>query len=97
MNLTQCELQLQSTYEKNPNLWENISQLTNHAWGKEKSQCLQLMWGVSNVKTFVFQRQSYVAPKQAVENTHSAAPLQTSTQKVESSFWENAGIWTVFT
>lgn len=98
MNLTQCELSLQSTYEKNPNFWENISQLTSLAWGSEKSQCLQLMWGVSNVKTFVFQKSSYVAPKEiVVEESHPAAPTQSSTQQVQSNFWEDIWMWGIMT
>lgn len=98
MNLTQCELQLRSTYEKNPSLWENISQLTTLAWGKEKAQCLKLMWGVSNVKTFIFQKSSYVAPKEIVEQTHPAAPVQTtSTQQSQSTFWDDIGMWQALT
>ncbi|MDD3262893.1 MAG: hypothetical protein PHR61_03520 [Candidatus Absconditabacteria bacterium] len=91
MNLTQCEQNLQAVYEKNPILGENISQITSLAWGEDKSECLNLMGGVTNVKTFIFQKSSYVAPKEATKQTHSAAPIQTATQ-VQSTFWDDIGI-----
>ena len=87
MNLTQCEQQLQTIYDQNPILGENISKITNTAWGKDKAYCLQRMGGVSNIKNFLFKKASYVQPKDDIE-TVSQTSQQTTTQ-TGASFWEN--------
>jgi len=43
MNLDQCEQALQTQYINNPDQSDNISQLTNIAWGKDKVNCLANM------------------------------------------------------
>jgi hypothetical protein len=93
MNLTQCEQQLQTVFDKNPILGENISKITNTAWGTDKSYCLQRMGGVSSVKNFLFKKSAYVAPKEEVE-VISQSTQQTTTQQ-ESSFWDDIGLQNV--
>jgi alpha-acetolactate decarboxylase len=98
MNLTQCELQLQTVYDKNPILGENISKITNTAWWADKSYCLQRMGGVSNVKSFLFQKASYVAPKEedVVVNQPSQevqATTGTSTSFLDSLWLDAVASW----
>ena len=43
MELGACEQLIKNSYEKNPASLENISQLTNSAWGANKVSCMQAM------------------------------------------------------
>ncbi|HCY21706.1 TPA: hypothetical protein DIC40_07875 [Patescibacteria group bacterium] len=67
-------------YDKNPILAENISKITNTAWGADKSYCIQRMGGVSSVKNFLFKKTSYVAPKESdVVVNQPSQEVQTTT------------------
>jgi len=95
MNLTQCEQALQTVFDRNPILGENISQITSLAWSQDKSSCLQTMWWVSNIKNFLFNKTSYVRPKE-VDIISWNNETQAVTQS-ESSFWENTWLENILT
>ena len=93
MLLSQCESQLQDTYETNPVLADNLSKITNSAWKLDKASCLQQMGGVSGVKNFLFKKSQYIADQ--AKNSQSGNQQttqaqqqvqQTTTQSDSSSF-----------
>jgi hypothetical protein len=43
MNINQCEQALQTQYNTNALQLDNISKLTNIAWGKDKESCMAQM------------------------------------------------------
>ncbi len=53
MELSVCEQLIQNKYERNPASLENISQLTNAARGTDKTSCMQMMWGTTQIKNFL--------------------------------------------
>ncbi len=93
MNITECEQQLQTIYQNKPILAENLSQITSLAWKENKSDCLQLMWGVSNIKTFLFRKAEYISPKESVSPIHNSAQIENTS----SSIFDFSGIATRWT
>lgn len=53
MELGLCEQLIKDAYQKNPTGLENISQLTNVARGTNKATCVQMMWGITQIKNFL--------------------------------------------
>ncbi|AHB41546.1 hypothetical protein P148_SR1C00001G0756 [candidate division SR1 bacterium RAAC1_SR1_1] len=92
MNLIQCEQQLQAVYDKNPILAENISKITNTAWGADKSYCIQRMGGVSSVKNFLFKKTSYVAPKESDVVVNQPSQEVQTTTGTSTSFLDSLGL-----
>jgi len=56
MNLEFCEQTIQNTYNKNPSSLENISQLTNNARWNKKLECIQIMWGTTQIRNFLLEQ-----------------------------------------
>lgn len=90
MNLAQCELQLQTLYNKNPVLAENISKITSDAWWTDKAYCLERMGGVTNVKNFLMKKSAYNPPIGEVI-VPSQEVVQTTTQ-VQDPSWDFFGM-----
>lgn len=60
-----CEQLIQDKYERNPAWLENISQLTNSARGKDKTSCMETMWGTTQIKNFLLGKP--YTPKQTTQ------------------------------
>jgi len=80
MELGLCEQLIQNVYIKNPAALENISQLTSQAWGKDKTTCMEMMWGITQIKNFLLGNNKYAPPKQTQWPGFTATPSQKDQQ-----------------
>ncbi len=80
MDITTCELRIQTQYLKDPASLENISQLTNKAWWANKAECIKLMGWTQQIKNFLLQKNYIPTPSSSTSTTPSSSVQQTSQQ-----------------
>ena len=81
MNITQCEQALQTQYDTNSAQLDNISKLTNVAWGKDKASCFSQMGQTDHIKDFLTNKPAYEAYKKTI-------PVQiVTTQTTQPTNW----------
>ena len=85
MELNVCEQHIQDSYERNPAWLENISQLTNSAWGKDKTICMQMMWGTSQIKNFLLGSSQYTPNKTTQGPGFSTTPSEKDQQATQNT------------
>lgn len=71
MPLQSCTHRLEQALHNTPHEANNLSKLTQTAWGAQKSECIQAFGGFSHIRTFVHSKS---------EKEHAAAPVSHSHQ-----------------
>jgi len=79
MELSVCKQLLQNTYNKNPAMLENISQLTSNARWDNKINCIQKMWGTAQIRNFLLDQWQTHTAGTTTSTTHTSS-VETSTK-----------------
>src|SRR3989338_7757294 len=74
MTTQECIQALQTQYQQDTAQAANISKLTSDAWGANKTECMQSIGGVSQIRDYLD-----TATTATVATTQNATPIQQST------------------
>ena len=85
MELWLCEQLIKDQYTKNPTWLENISQLTSIARTKDKSTCMQMMWGTIQIKNFLLGNPYTPAPTTTQGPWFGTIPSQKDQQVAQTT------------
>lgn len=88
IDIKHCEQLIQSAYLKNPATLENISQLTNNARWENKLSCMQMMWGITQIKNFLLKKK-YTPATITLEEIQQNNVPQTTTSTIKQNTWKD--------
>ena len=82
MNLSQCRQELNNALAKSNS--QNISQITNLAWGNSRNECISAFWWLQNINNYVKTVDHNSLMLTSWITTTPVSELQTSTQEVRN-------------
>ena len=86
MELGLCEQLIKDQYTKNPAWLDNISQLTSAARGKDKLSCMQMMWGITQIKNFLLENNKYTPTPTTIQGPgFTTVPSQKDQQTTQTT------------
>ena len=90
MEKTECLYNLKNQFIKDTNQRTNISKLITDAWWENKTECVNTLWGVSQIKLTLTSMEKWESDDESHDSAWNISPCQ---EKMIKTFIKNNTFW----